>query len=276
MKTKQKVSIIALDLDDTLLKDNLTISDYTVKILYKAAERGIYIVLCSGRAENAILPYVRKLEISGLKTGRYIISHNGATIFDLHTRLPIYTRTVPAKILIQSYHAAKKAGFSCQVYDFSTIFSPFENEWVLRDKKLSGLNLSIVEDFESFLEAGFPKMVIPGDPEKLLSLQQKLRDMFGEKAVIFTSKPYFLEVLPANTGKGEALKYLAETVLNIPKEETMSFGDSMNDESMIKYAAHSTAMINGLDYIKKIAHHITDFSNNDDGVARFIEKYCLI
>ena len=93
-------------------------------------------------------------------------------------------------------------------------------------------------------------MVIPGDL-KIAFFTTKTSRYVWRKRVIFTSKPYFLEVLPANTGKGEALKYPAETVLNIPKEETMSFGDSMNDESMIKYAAHSTAMINGLDYIKK-------------------------
>lgn len=275
MNEKYKVRIIALDLDDTLLKKNLTISDYTAKILHKAAEQGIYVVLCSGRAENAILPYVRQLEIAGLETGRYIISLNGANIFDLHTRLSIYTRTVQPEILVKSFYLAKESGFSCQVYDSSTIYSPFENKWVLLDKNLSGLNLSIVEDFENFLKPGFAKMVIPGEPEELLKLQQKLKETFKDKAVIFTSKPYFLEVLPPETGKGEALKYLAEDVLKIPQAETMSFGDSMNDESMIRYAFHSTAMINGLDYIKEIANHITEFSNDNDGVGRFIERHCL-
>lgn len=275
MNDRFKVRIIALDLDDTLLKDDLTISDYTVEVLHRAAENGIYIVLCSGRAENAILPYVRKLEIAGFETGRYIIAHNGAAIFDLHKRIPIYTRAVDSEILIKAYHIAEESGFSCQVYDSSTIYSPFENKWVLLDKNLSGLKLSIIEDFESFLHPGFSKMVIPGEPEKLLELQKKLKDLFKEKAVIFTSKPYFLEILPPGTGKGEALEYLAETVLKIPHEQTMSFGDSMNDESMILYAAHSTAMSNGLEHIKKIARHVTEFSNDQDGVASFVDKYCM-
>ena len=46
------------------IKD-LSISDYTVLTIQKAAQAGIYIVLCSGRTENGILPYVRRLEIAG-------------------------------------------------------------------------------------------------------------------------------------------------------------------------------------------------------------------
>ena len=55
----------------------------------------------------------------------------------------------------------------------------------------------------------------------------------------------------------------------------MSFGDSMNDESMIRLAGLSVAMVNGLDSIKDMAHYVTEFTNNQDGLARFVEKYVL-
>ena len=81
---KLETKIIALDLDDTLLNHNLQISPKTLEALRKASEKGIYIVLCSGRAENGILPYVRSLCIAGRQEGRYLIAVNGASIFDLH------------------------------------------------------------------------------------------------------------------------------------------------------------------------------------------------
>ena len=59
-KGKLKPSLIALDLDDTLLKDDLSISDFTVSILQKAADSGIFVTICSGRPASAILPFVRQ------------------------------------------------------------------------------------------------------------------------------------------------------------------------------------------------------------------------
>ena len=268
------VKIIALDLDDTLLKDDLTISDYTVDIIKKTINKGITVTLCSGRTDNAILPYVRRLDIAGSNYGRFIISQNGASIYDLHERKTIYERYVEPEILVKASQFAKKRGLFSEVYDASTIYVPEANKWTDIDVKLSGLKQCIVEDYETFLKKGHPKMVIPGEPEIIATFQNELRDHLGDKCVIFTSKPYFLEILPENCGKGEALSWLAE-YLSIPHEQTMSFGDSMNDESMIHYAAHSTAMINGLDYIKNISKHITEKTNDEDGVAHFIEKYVL-
>ena len=62
---KLPVNLIALDLDDTLLNDDRQITDLNVKALRECVQKGIYVVLCSGRAEDAILPFVRRLEIAG-------------------------------------------------------------------------------------------------------------------------------------------------------------------------------------------------------------------
>ena len=81
---KLPVNLIALDLDDTLLNDDRQITDLNVKALRECVQKGIYVVLCSGRAEDAILPFVRRLEIAGKEHGRFLIAINGCSIFDLH------------------------------------------------------------------------------------------------------------------------------------------------------------------------------------------------
>ena len=80
--------------------------------------------------------------------------------------------------------------------------------------------------------------------------------------------------MPYNTGKGEALEWLSRR-LGIPRENTMAFGDSMNDESMIRYAGNSVAMVNGRDEIKNLARYVTEKTNNEDGLAHCIEKFVL-
>lgn len=268
------IKIIALDLDDTLLNDDLKITEKTVAALQECAKRGIYVVLCSGRAENAILPYVSQLNIAGTQAGRYVISMNGSTIFDLHTRLPIYTRLVDKEILLYVYRQAQKKGLPCQVYDPSTIYPTADNEWTRRDQNLSKLNVQMVGNYEAFLEKGWSKMVVPGKPEDLVPFQEELKKELAGKATVFTSKPYFMEILPPDCGKGEALLNLADN-LGIPVEETMAFGDSMNDESMIVKAGHSVAMLNGLDEIKEKARYVTRLDNNHDGIGDFLNEFVL-
>jgi len=271
---KLPVKIIALDLDDTLLRKDLTIGDKNVSVLQRAAALGIFIVICPGRTENAILPYVRRLDIAGLQAGRYVIASNGASVYDLHKRCQIYNRLVDYDVLLHANEEAKKLGLLSQVYDASTIYVPEDNKWARRDVELSKLQMQVVPDFERFIKRGFAKMVIPGEPEILQQLQTTLKNDFGQRAVVFTSKPYFLEVLPSNCGKGEALMWLSGR-LGIAQEETMGFGDSMNDESMIRLAKYGVAMSNGLDYIQKVAAYVTEKSNEEDGVGDFIDKYVL-
>ncbi len=270
----QKVQMVALDLDDTLLKHDLTISDYTVSILQKLVEKGIYVMLCSGRIDDAMLPYVRQMDIAGSEYGRYMITQNGTNILDLHLRLSIYSHQLDYDIAMHVYNLLEEYAVTAHVYDSSTIFSYKHTDWGEMDTKLSGLSMEVVENYPELLSKGFPKIVIPGDPETLTTLQTRLKKEIGDKCVIFTSKPFFLEVMPKNSGKGEALVWLANE-LAIPIDNVMAFGDSMNDETMMMLTGKSVAMINGLDHIKNIARFNTEFSNDEDGVAKFLEKFVL-
>lgn len=271
---KLAVKIIALDLDDTLLTADLNILPRTVDAVRKATAQSIYMVLCSGRAENAILPYVRALAIAGSQFGRYLIAMNGASIYDLHLRQQIYKREVPIDILQFTYQEAKKRALVSQVYDASTIFASGDNEWVRLDKKLSGLNLQVVSDYDNFLNSGFPKIVVPGEPEAIKDFEIFLKEKLNGRARVFTSKPYFLEVMPQDCGKGEALLWLSQK-LDIPQIETMAFGDSYNDASMISLANYGVAMCNGVDDIKTMAKFITRYDNENDGIADFLEEFVL-
>ena len=271
---KLDVKLIALDLDDTLLNDDRKITDATVLALRECAERGIYIVLCSGRAEDAILPFVRQLEIAGKEAGRFLIAINGCSIFDLHKRQQIFCKKVASDVLIRANQLAEEAGYKTEVYTPDTIYYSEETKWTKLDVDLCGLKGTAVENYEDFLQQGFTKMLIPGEPSDLLKLQDTLRGEFGDKAVIFTSKPFFLEVLPPECGKGESVKWLCEH-LGFPISKAMGFGDSMNDESLIRMAGYGVAMCNGLPEIKKIADFVTEKNNNEDGIADFLRKHVL-
>jgi Cof subfamily protein (haloacid dehalogenase superfamily) len=277
MQNKLSPNLIAFDLDDTLLNDNRQIDEETVLALRECADRGIYIVLCSGRAEEAILPFVRRLEIAGKETGRYLIAINGCSIFDLHERKQIYCRKVDSDILLRTNEIAESWGLRTEVYTPDTIFYREETKWTKLDVDLCGLKGQVVEDYDSFLKTPFTKMLVPGEPELLQKLQAELRKEFGERAVIFVSKPYFLEILPPACGKGEAVDWLANHISEKTGKQilTMGFGDSMNDESLIRRATWGVAMCNGLKEIQNIADYVTPKDNNHNGIAEFLKAFVL-
>ena len=209
-----------------------------------------------------------------MQAGRYIIAVNGCSVFDLHTRQQIYCRTVAPDILLHANAEAEKRGLRSEVYTPDTIYYREETKWTKLDVDLCGLKGRAVEDFDAFLQKGFVKMLIPGEPAVLLELQKTLKADFGDHAVVFTSKPYFLEILPPRCGKGEAITWLADHI-GLAPVNTMGFGDSMNDESMMRLCGTGVAMVNGLDYIKDIADYVTELDNDHSGVGDFIQKYVL-
>ena len=243
--------------------------------MQKAAEQNIYVVICSGRSPSAILPFVRRLDLAGTEQGRYAVASNGSVVVDLHKREEIYSAKVDGDVLAQAKKAADKVGLPCQVYSSSMVYASVDNEYTRMDSKLTGVPSEVVPDFENFVKSGFAKMMVPGDPKILVGLQKELAARFEGRAVVLISKPYFLEILPANCGKGEALEFLCGR-LGINMKDVMAFGDSMNDESMIVKCGLSVAMSNGLDKIKDEAAFVTRLTNDQDGIADFVEQFVLI
>ncbi len=270
---KLPVAIIAMDLDDTLLRKDLTISERTVTTLAKAAERGIELCLASGRAPTAMSPYAKRIGIDS--AGNFLICNNGSQIITADGKKTIREHFLPEDIAVEAYRLAAAAGLPCHVYDNGTLYASRETEYSAEDHRLSGLPIVVPDDYEALLRAGTYKLVIPGHEEFIVPIEAEFKVHFRDRATVFVSKPYFLEILPFNVGKGEALREIAEEILGIPRSRVMAFGDSMNDESMIRYAGQSVAMKNGREEIIKLAAHVTDETNDEDGIADFLEKYVL-
>lgn len=270
---KLDVAIIAMDLDDTLLRHDLSISTHTKETLALAASRGIKIMLASGRAPEAMYGYAAQLGLDNMNS--YLICNNGSQVITSDSHETVFEHRLPTDVAIEAFRLTVDAGLSCHIYENDIIHVSKETEYSDRDFQLSGLTPVIPDDYEALIRRGTYKLVIPGDPEFIVPIEAEFKVIFKNRATVFVSKPYFLEILPLQAGKGEALKEITEDILGIARSRVMAFGDSMNDESMIRYAGQSVAMQNGRSEILKLARHVTDKSNDDDGIADFLEKHVL-
>jgi len=266
------VRLLALDLDDTLLRSDLTISYQTRNAIKKAEEAGVIVVLASGRIPAAMDQFAGLLGMHK-KTG-YLICNNGTLIQESHTGKVVYEIRMDVKTALTAFDLADAEGFPMQIYEDDIMYVSRHNEYTGYDQKLTGLRQVVVENFRGMVAGGCHKLLIPGDPKLLVPLESILRTYIGDSITIFTSKPYFLEILPANTNKGTALEKVAE-LLGINQKDVMAIGDSMNDEAMLKWAGLGVAMANSDERIKSIADLVTTRDNDDDGVAEVIEKYIL-
>jgi Cof subfamily protein (haloacid dehalogenase superfamily) len=266
------IRLLALDLDDTLLRSDLSISYRTRNAIKKAEAAGVTVALASGRTQAAMEQYARLLGMS--KQRGYLICNNGTVIQESNTGTVVFETRIPGEMSLKAYDLANAEGFAVQIYEDDIMYVSRTNEFTSYDQKLTGLRQVVVENFRAMVSSGCYKLLIPGDPMLLAPLESIIRTYLGDEITLFTSKPYFLEILPSRTDKGTALAKVAE-LLEVPREQVLAIGDSMNDEAMIRWAGMGVAMVNGDERIKNIAALITEKTNDDDGVAEVIEKYIL-
>jgi Cof subfamily protein (haloacid dehalogenase superfamily) len=264
--------LLALDLDDTLLRSDLTISYRTRNAIKRAEAAGVTVVLASGRVPAAMEQFARLLGMH--KRPGYLVCNNGTIIQESHTGNMVYEIRIDPATALSAYDLANAEGFPVQIYEDDILYVSRANEFTEYDQKITGLRQVVVENFRAMVGGGCYKLLIPGDPMLLNPLESIIRTYLGGDITLFTSKPYFLEILPAQTDKGTALARTAE-MLGIKQEEVLAIGDSMNDEAMIRWAGMGVAMANSDERIKNIAALVTEKTNDDDGVAEVIEKYIL-
>jgi Cof subfamily protein (haloacid dehalogenase superfamily) len=266
------LKILALDLDDTLLRSDFSISSRTRNAIKQAVQMGVTVVLASGRIHAAMDHFSRILGLD--ERPGYLICNNGALILETHTGNIVYEAKLDKKTILAACDLADAEGFALQMYDDDIIYISRQNEYSNIDQRTTGLRQVVVENFRDMAGDGCYKLIIPGDPELLKHVEILIRTYMGQSLTIFTSHPYFLELTPKDTDKGTALAKVAK-ILKVKQNETMAIGDSMNDEAMIRWAGIGIAMANGDERIKSIADLVTKHTNDEDGVAEVIEKYFL-
>lgn len=109
-----------------------------------------------------------------------------------------------------------------------------------------------------------------------LALRRELLSTLGTRfpgLSVSSSMPQNVEINQENANKGQAVLALAKH-LGLSPENTMAFGDGLNDMTMIRAAGMGIAMKNGCDTLRRAADYIT-CENDLDGVAEAIERFCL-
>ncbi|MEX2415122.1 MAG: Cof-type HAD-IIB family hydrolase [Paenibacillaceae bacterium] len=260
--------LVAIDLDDTLLNDDMEVSEATKLTLAEAVARGVIITLATGRMYASAAKIAEQLQLNVP-----LITYQGALVKNSLDGHVLYERYVPHDITQWVYHYCAENGLHLQGYVNDQLYVKEVNEQILAYSKLSNIPYIVEPNFASILAQPQTKLLIIDEPANLDRIGDHFRSVIGTQAHVTKSKPNFLEITHTEGTKGNALRFLAEHY-GCSIAATIAIGDSWNDHDMIETAGLGVAMANAVQPLKQIADFITT-SNNEDGVKLVIDQFIL-
>lgn len=260
--------LIAIDVDDTLLNDDLIVTEGTKLAMEKAIAQGVTVTLATGRMYAS----ARKIA-DQIKLNVPIITYQGSLVKTLLDGQVLYERSVPTDAAKQLYAFTEEHGLHLQLYVDDILYVKEDNVKIQRYSALSKIPYVVSTDFEGLLEQPNTKMLIIDEPDYLDQIALQLKILIGDRAHITKSKAHYLEVTHKEGTKGHALRFMAEH-LGCTIDQTIAIGDAWNDHEMIEAAGLGVAMGNAIPALKEIANFVT-LTNNEEGVRHVIEKFVL-
>ena len=272
------IKAILLDIDGTLTNDDKVITRRTQQALLKCQEKGIILVLASGRTANGLSRYAADLDLA--HHNGVLVCYNGAKSLNCQTGQVYFEQSMTveqgARVLehMKNFNVAPVIDHGQYMY-VNNCFFTIERDgkpWYILEYEAHSNNYKLCEkhDLAAFVDWRINKILNAGQPEYLQEVWQEMAAPFeGELSSMFTA-PHYFEFTPLGVDKVRALKdTFAE--LGISPDEIMSFGDAQNDLTMIKWAKTGVAMGNAVDEVKAEADYVTG-DNNSDGIADALER----
>ena len=265
------IKVIALDMDGTLLNSKKELLEETKQYFKEFHTKGTetLLVLCTGRPETGIRPYLK--DLGYLEENHYIISQNGANIYESQTGNRLMDAFVDSEKIQKWIELGKKHGVSVMGagVDYYYSFDEDPTEWMEFDVKLVSGKLKRIPTKES-LNTDFYKILLMGDEEQLNEFETYIPEAWRDEFYVVRSQKYLVEVLTKGVNKAFGLEKLAKE-LNIQPSEIAAIGDAANDIEMLEYAGLAIAMGNGSEEVKAISDIVTD-TNENNGVIKAINK----
>jgi HAD-superfamily hydrolase, subfamily IIB len=268
--TDLSYKMLVLDLDDTLLRDDHSISDRNRTMLLKAQEKGVRVVLASGRPTPAMTQYIETLQLD--KYDSYLISFNGGMITSVRDNEVIFEQSLTKEEIHSLHDFSKENDLHIITYSDKGVISETASEYIDVEIKLTGLPHHKVPCFKSEVQSSAVKCILLENPDYLKMMEAKLKSERTDLSVA-RSKPFFLEVMPQGIDKAASLELLAN-MLGIQQSEVIAVGNAGNDLSMIEYAGLGVWVDNVTPELRDKADVIVA-SNMEDGVAEVVERFIL-
>lgn len=271
------VKIVVFDLDGTLYDSHKHIDKDTVHKIIELEQKGIVVGIVTGRLYEELDEVIEKLKLR--EHNGFVASSNGLEIHDfLDGKIKCFTRLSKDEVK-ELIEEAKKHHMISYVWQNGR-YSMFDISFMNGLKKLASVIPFNVHYIRALRETEF---------EKSISLEVPLYDkvcfaglpILKLKKSILKQHPEYrfydvgrlgTELCKKDVGKLEAIQFICRKK-NTSIDCVMAFGDNGNDVNLLASCGYGVAMRNGSAQAKKAAKYISDYTNNEQGVLRFINSF---
>ncbi len=265
--------MLVLDIDGTLTNSKKEIAPRTLKNLINIQKQGHIVVLASGRPTPGMNKIAKQLELE--KYGGYILSYNGARVINAKTGEIVYQKTLDNDMLNKLYDFAIRSDIGLVTYEKNGVITGTRvDEWMEFEARINGLSINKISNFVEYVDFPVNKCLLTAATDVAPKFEEELVKLYSNRASIYRSEPFFIEVMPKGIDKAASLDRLVNA-LGMKVEDVIACGDGFNDMSMIKYAGIGVAMANAQKVVKEVADYIT-LSNDEEGLIPVIEKYIQV
>jgi Cof subfamily protein (haloacid dehalogenase superfamily) len=260
----------AFDLDGTVLRRNLRITKETITALQRLRDRGMRLVVATGRRFEDAREYAERL---GFAEGDPVICYGGSMVRRINGETLLH-RTLPRELSTEVLEWAAQRDLHARVFvDGRIVTSPDTPAALehLRSYRESGV--SAIESPARWLEEGGEeptKLVIVDYPDDIGSWLQEARSAFAGRLFVTRSLPHYVEIGGLQGTKSKALQFLCER-WGIERNRVLAFGDADNDIDMLRFAGRGVAVGGMTGEVREAADEVVP-GVDEDGVARYVDK----
>lgn len=264
------IRLVAIDLDGTLLDDDMRVTSYTRDVLREVHKRGIHLVFATGRMFCSARKKLRHLDIGDIP----LVAYTGAWIGHLESGRTIARDGISVSVAASILNDARQKGWVVQIFQNDNAYmpepSPVEKEYIRYRTKPT---LYIGNSFYRPNDVVTRMIMVEPNPYLKDEIRHFLETHYGNDIEVVYPGDDFLDIHKKGVSKARAIRHLADK-WHVEPENIIAFGNSENDLSMFRLAHKSYAVSNADDIVLKAADEIIP-SNNEDGVAKTLEKLIL-
>jgi len=285
-----RIKLLALDLDGTLLDSRGEISGKNVEAIQQAERKGVLVTIATGRRFRDALPVALQLKLNAP-----VVCHNGALLKYAQNLETVAVSLVPRKTVREILRVGREFGGDALLsadpngkgvllYDRISAENIPLQKYVAWSKRLHGAEAEEavihVENLETMVdEIETVHISFSGTLAPMAHLEMILRGELSDTATVLTTVYprldfTLIDILPPDASKGIGVEKLA-LINNLTAENVMAVGDNFNDLEMLEYAGTSVVMGNASPELLERPDFFSTLSNDENGVALAIEKFIL-
>jgi Cof subfamily protein (haloacid dehalogenase superfamily) len=269
------IRLLALDIDGTLVGQDLALRDRTVRAIRAAVELGVSVSLVTGRRSMSAHEFAAVLGLT-----EPIVAAQGAVIREMprpgargigrllrHTPLDA---DVAREALLWSRDSR---GLDPHINHLERLVIRWDDPQADEYSAFLGVRAILAPDLAAWIRGPVTKVIAVGDEPGPVDALLHARRLFGDRAQPTVSHPRYLEFVAPGVTKGRAIHWLARRA-GVPLAQTMAIGDQYGDLEMIAEVGHGVAMAGAPAPVQAVARHIAP-AIEDEGAAQMIEELVL-